>query len=260
MIASLARASVVLKNSLYLDAAIEAFDFLRDNMMTDGFNLSHSFAGGEKGPDAFLDDYAFLIQGSLELYSATLQQQYLNAALDLQRMLDAYFADENKGGYYFTGNYGDSRIPRLKESYDGAVPSGNSVELTSLVTLWKITGDARYMERAAGIESAFYNSISASPTSYSMMISGILYAREGGTEVLLAGDSDDPEIREMLEYLRSGYRPWTTVVLVNPESTSREYSWISSDISAVPAAYLCRNGTCSLPVKSLRELEELIAP
>jgi len=259
MIASMARASIVLKDPRYLDAAVRAYEFVRDRMMTDDLMLSHSYAESEKGPDAFLDDYAFLIWGCLELYSASMQQQYLHTAIELQRVVDSHFADDSGGGYFFTGDNGDPQIPRLKESYDGAVPSGNSVELSNLITLWKFTGDPAYMERASGIESAFSTSLSTSPTAFSMMLSGVMYGRHGGTEVLLVGDSDDPVIREMLEVLRSGYRPWTTVVLMGPED-ARGFSWMPdiSDSSTVPAAYVCTNGACSLPAGTALELEELL--
>jgi uncharacterized protein YyaL (SSP411 family) len=260
MIAALARASIVLNDPEYLDDAVEAFEFIRDRMMTDDKRLIHSFSGGRQGPDAFLDDYVFLIWGCLELYSASLQQQYLTVAVELQRVLDNRFADESGGGYFFTGDYADPQIPRLKESYDGAVPSGNSVELGNLITLWKITGNPGYLESASGIESSFGASVSAEPTAYSMLLSGIMYGRNGGTEVLLVGEIDDPVLLEMLTVLRTGYRPWTTVLLMDPADIAGGPAWAPdiSDVSIVPAAYVCRGGACSLPVGTALELEELL--
>ncbi len=169
MIAALARASIVLNDPQYLDAAVEAFEFISDRMMTVDGRLIHSFTMGRQGPEAFLDDYVFLIWACLELYSASLGQQYLHTAIELQGALDNHFADDSGGGYFFTGDYADPKIPRLKESYDGAVPSGNSVELGNLISLSKITGDPRYMESASRIESAFGASVSAAPTAYSML-------------------------------------------------------------------------------------------
>ncbi len=261
MIAALARASIVLKDPKYLDAAAEAFEFIMDRMMTEDQSLIHSFAGGRQGPGAFLDDYAFLIWGCLELYSASLQQQYLDIAIELQSVLDNHFADESGGGYFFTGDLADPQIPRLKESYDGAAPSGNSVELHNLITLWKITGDPRYMESASRIESAFSASVSITPAAYSMLLSGIMYGRNGGTEVLLVGEPDDPAALEMLAVLRADYRPWMTVLLMDPSDTHHGPAWVRdiSDASAIPAAYVCRGGACSLPVGTAMELEGLLA-
>lgn len=259
MIASLARASCVLDNPAYLNAAVNSFEFIKNNLMPDGQRLSHSFAGGRRGPDAFLDDYAFLIMGSLELYNATLHRRYLQFAVDLQTELDTYFADESAGGYFFTGDYADLHSARLKESYDGAVPSGNSVELTNLLTLWSLTGDPSFKNKASGIERAFGALVSAAPASYSMMLSGIMYGQEGGTEVLLTGDSNDPVLVSMLEVLRTGYRPWTTVILVDPDKPTGNPSWMpaSFDTSSV-AAYVCRNGACNLPVYTSDQLRDIL--
>ena len=88
-----------------------------------------------------------------------------------------------------------------------------------------------------------------------------MYGRNGGAEVLLVGEPDDPVLLEMLTILRTGYRPWTTVVLMDPADASEGPFWIRdvSDFSVIPAAYFCRGGACSLPVGTARELEELLA-
>ncbi|MCK5787284.1 MAG: thioredoxin domain-containing protein, partial [Candidatus Sabulitectum sp.] len=246
MIAALAKASLVLDDPRYLDSAEKAFEFIKAKMIADDQRLIHSFAGGRRGSDGFLDDYAFLIWGTLELYNATLNSEYLQFAIVLQRELDLHFADQSVGGYFFTADYADPQIARLKESYDGAVPSGNSVELINLISLWKLTGDPSYIEQASGIEAAFGGSVAAAPRGYSMMLSGIMYASQGGIEVELQGDSDDPLMLEMLAVLRSGYRPWTTIKISEP-----------LDSSAV-SALVCRNATCSLPVGSASELRNLL--
>ena len=246
MIASMARASIVLGNTDYLNSAVRSFEFITENMMAEGQRLSHSYAGGRRGPDAFLDDYAFLIWGALELYNATLDHLYLQFAVDLQNELDLHFLDQSGGGYFFTGDYTDLHMSRLKESYDGAVPSGNSVELINLITLWKLTGESSYLEHASGIESAFGENVSSSPRGYSMMLSGIMYGQQGGTEVELEGSPDDPVMLDILDVLRTEYRPWTTVKL--SEASGR---------SSVKA-FVCRDGTCSLPVETADELIDVL--
>ncbi|MCK5130973.1 MAG: thioredoxin domain-containing protein [Candidatus Sabulitectum sp.] len=161
MIAALGKASLLLDDPQYLHSAERAFEFITENMVADNQRLTHSFAGGRRCFDAFLDDCAFLIRGSLGMYNATLNREYLQFAIDLQRELDMHFADQSDGGYFFTADYADLQIARLKESYDGAVPSGNSLELTNLISLWKLTGDSSYLEQASGIESAFSGSVAS---------------------------------------------------------------------------------------------------
>ena len=246
MIASLARASVVLNNGEFLNAAVKSIEFIRENMISEDCRLSHSYAGGRRGSDAFVDDYAFMIMGSLELHNATLDPQYLQLAVDLQSQLDLNFPDQADGGYFFTGEYSDLQMIRLKESYDGALPSGNSVELLNLITLSKLTGESSYMETAREIEGSFGASVAASPGSYSMMLSGILYGQQVGSEVVLSGSLYDPLLLGMLEVVRTNYRPWTTVQLLErPELVMAEAS-------------VCRNGTCNLPVKTVEELRDLL--
>lgn len=246
MIAALAKASLVLDDPRYLDSAEKAFEFIKAKMIADDQRLIHSFAGGRRGSDGFLDDYAFLIWGTLELYNATLNSEYLQFAIDLQRELDLHFADQPGGGYFFTADYADPQIARLKESYDGAVPSGNSVELINLISLWKLTGDPLYMERASGIEAAFGGSVASAPGGYSLMLSGIMYASQRGTEIELQGSLNDPLMQDMLAVLRTGYKPWTTIKIFEPLNNS------------AVLALVCRNGTCSLPVGTVSELRDLL--
>jgi uncharacterized protein YyaL (SSP411 family) len=129
--------------------------------------------------------------------------------------------------------------------------------MTNLINLWKLTGDSEYLQSASGIQQAFSAQVSAAPQGYSMMLSGIMYGENTGTEVLLTGKLNDPAMVEMLGVVRSGYRPWTTVMLAVPE---RGYpSWITgthTDSSAV--AYLCTGGACSLPVEGAAALQKLI--
>ncbi len=246
MIAAFARASLVLNNPDYLNAAVKSFEFITEYMIANDSRLSHSYAGGRRGPDAFVDDYAFLIMGSLELHNATLDPQYLQFAVDLQARLDRHFWDDSAGGYFFTADNSELQMTRLKESYDGALPSGNSVELINLITLSKLTGESSYMERAGGIEGSFGASAAASPGSYSMMLSGIMYGQQGGTEVLISGNSDDPVLLDMLEVVRTNYRPWTTVLFSDrPDGEKTEAS-------------VCRNGACNLPVETVEELSDLL--
>ncbi len=246
MIASLARASVVLNNEEYLNAAVKSFEFIKEKMIAEDSRLSHSYAAGRRGPDAFIDDYAFLIMGSLELHNATLDHGYLQFAIDLQARLDLSFRDQSGGGYFFTGDDLDMQIARLKESYDGALPSGNSVELLNLITLSKLTGESSYMERAGEIEGSFGASAAATPRSYSMMLSGILYGQQVGSEVLLSGSLNDPLLQDMLDVVRTNYRPWTTVQFSErPDGEKSEAS-------------VCRNGTCNLPVETVKGLRDLL--
>ena len=129
MISALARASIVFNEPKYLQAAIKATDFILQNMVSDDGVLYHRFAKGEKAVDGFLDDYAFLIFGLIEVYEACFEEKYLQESLVLTKTLIEKFWDKNGDGFFFSPETSKETIPRMKQIYDNAIPSGNSVAL-----------------------------------------------------------------------------------------------------------------------------------
>ena len=199
-----------------------------------------------------------MIRASLEIYSATFDAEYLAYAITFQAELDSSFAAPG-GGYYFTSDTGDASIPRFMESYDGALPSGSSVELWNLTELWRLTGDPHYRNSAEGIESAFASAAAASPSGHAMMLSSAL-AGGSGVEVVVTGERDDPTVREMLHVLAEGYHPRRTVLLIEPGGGAPMPDWLPDiSVQGSPAAYVCREGACMLPVYSGSDLSELLS-
>ena len=141
MIAALARASQVLGEQRYLQAATKAADFILKEMKTGDGKLYHRYAKGEKAVSGFLDDYAFLVFGLIELYEAGFNEKYLQLSIDLTKSMIEQFWDEKNGGFFFTDKSADEAVPRLKQTYDGAAPSGNSVALHNLLRLARLSGE-----------------------------------------------------------------------------------------------------------------------
>ena len=256
MIASLARAALVLDRPELLDASEKAFAFITNQMAVSAYKLTHSWMGNRRGADGFLDDYAFMIRASLELYATTLNMYYLEYAISLQNELDTHFAAPG-GSYYFTADYGDRMVPRIIESYDGAIPSGNSIELWNLVELWKLTGESQYHDSAIAIENSSLSSVVSSPSGYAMMLSSSLVSSSTSVEVVITGEKNNPVVREMINTLNGGYNPNRTILLV--ENSNQAPPWIPDNINfELPSAYVCSNGACHLPVRSASELEVLV--
>ena len=126
MIAAFAKAGRAFHEPEYTQAAQDAADFILETLVNEDGRLLHRYRDGEAGILANVDDYAFFVWGLLELYEATFDLTYLEAALELQAQLDERFWDAENGGYYFTPDDGEELIVRRKEIYDGAIPSGNS--------------------------------------------------------------------------------------------------------------------------------------
>ena len=127
MIAALAKAGNVLNQPKYISAATKTADFIL-NQMLEGNVLYHRYAKGETAIDGFLDDYAFFMFGLIELYETTFEEKYLQAAADITKTMITKFWDDKNGGFYQTQN-SEAAMPKIKQLYDGAIPSGNSVAL-----------------------------------------------------------------------------------------------------------------------------------
>ena len=153
MIAALARGARVLGDEGYADAAEKAARFILRRMRREDGRLLARYRDGEAAILAFLDDYAFLAWGLMELYEATLRIDYLRQAADLTREMIDLFGDKEEGGFFFYGADGEELLTRPKEIYDGATPSGNSVAAYNLIRLARLLADPRLEEEAEAAAS-----------------------------------------------------------------------------------------------------------
>jgi uncharacterized protein YyaL (SSP411 family) len=186
MVAALARTGCVLDEPLYLDAARAAAGFIRTQMRTPDGRLLHRWCGGEPAMAGNLDDYAFAIWGLIELYEAGFAVDDLRMALELQRGLTDRFRDP-EGGFFFTPDDGEELLTRLKESHDGAVPSGNAVTLMNLIRLGRMTGDPSLEEEAAKLSRAFAESIRRIPSAHAQWLVALEMLAAPPCEVVIAG-------------------------------------------------------------------------
>ena len=180
-IAALAVGGKVLGDSAYIEQAREAAHFIFSSMTTSGNRLFHRFRNGAAGIPAFLDDYAFVSWGLIELYNGTGEEEYLKRACGYMDVLDLFF-DSTRGGFYFIPSDGEKLIARLKEGHDGPYPSGNSVAAHNCSKLWKITGDSKYLEHAQRIVESFGPIISRAPAAHIHLLNLFLYLPEAKKE------------------------------------------------------------------------------
>ena len=173
MIAALARASNVFGDPRYLQAAVKAADFILEKMRDENGTLYHRYAKGEKAIDGFLDDYAFLVWGLLEVHEASFEETYLQAAVELAKMMTKRFWDAENGGFYFTAETAENAVPRRKEAYDGALPSGNSVALLNLLRLAQLTGDPKQKELAGQLVKVFSEDVKRASAAHAFMLVGV---------------------------------------------------------------------------------------
>jgi uncharacterized protein len=260
-IAALAHASQVLGNQKYAKAAEKAADFIVNQMQTSEHRLYHRFAAGERAIDGFLDDYSFFIFGLIELYEVDFDERYLQASVDLAKAMIEDFWDKENGGFYFTSKTAETDVPRLKQSYDSAIPSGNSVALMDLLRLSALTGDVSYNIYAEKLLLAFSEDIRGYPMGHTFMLTGLDYLLGPTTDITLVGDPAEKDTMTMLSAIRKQYLPNLTVALWTDQKSKTAPPGVSySRIDDKATAYVCQNQTCIPPTNDLTRVLKYLTP
>jgi uncharacterized protein len=255
MIAAFARASQILGEQKYIQAAVKAADFILKEMKNGDGRLYHRYANGEKAVLAFLDDYANLVFGLIELYEACFDEKYLQASIDLTKVMIEHFWDEKKGGFFFTEKNADQAVPRLKQTYDGAMPSGNSVALYNLLRLGRLTGESSFEDYAGKLLKAFAQEVRGQSLGHTFMLTGLEFELGPTFSIVLVGDPADKETIEMLATIRKNYLPNLTVLMWTPEKAkSAPPGMIYEKIENKATAYICRDQTCMPPTNNIDKM------
>lgn len=253
MIAAFAKAAAVFDRPDYAVAAERAADFIFLKMRSADGRVLHRYREGEASIPAYLDDYAFLIWGLIELYEATFDLRWLHDAIALNQEFLERFWDERTGGFFFTPDDGEKLLLRKKESYDGAVPSGNSVAALNLLRLGRITGDTSLEAKADELGRAFAGTIRQFPSAYTQFLAALEFALGPSFEVVIAGNPDAVDTRALVHALRSAFIPNKTVLLRH-EGIAAELAALAPytaghvEIDGRATAYVCSRFACEEPV------------
>ena len=267
MISAMAQAYQVSAEGRYLEAAQAAAGFISSRMVQDGV-LYRRYKDGEVGIRAFLEDYAFLIDGLLDLYESDFDRRWLELALKLGKEMVASFWDEKNGAFFSTAEHHEKLILRRKEFYDGALPSGNSVALLDLLRLQEFTGDKVFEEPVKVFKKLAAGLVEKFPHMHPQLSCAIEYVLFDPLEIVVCGPAEDPVTRAMLKEIRGRFLPAKVVVHV---STAEAATALSSlvplteakiPIGGKPTAFVCRNRVCKLPARNLaslkRQLDEAV--
>jgi uncharacterized protein YyaL (SSP411 family) len=263
MVAAFSKGAQVLNEPRYASAAKRAIDFSLNNMLTSDGRLLHRFRDGQAALPAYIDDYAFLIYGLLELYETSFDSHYLEWALALNGDLIDHFWDNDEGGFYFTADDSESLLIRQKEIYDGAIPSGNSVAMLNLLRLARITGNHDFEEKAARIGRVFATDVRQSPFAYTQLMVALDFAIGPCYEVVIVGDPQSDDTKEMLDAIRRPFIPRKVVMLHKSEQESADIEHIApftknlTSIDGKATGYVCLNYECKRPTTDTRAMLEL---
>jgi uncharacterized protein YyaL (SSP411 family) len=255
-ISAFAFASAVLHEEQLARKAEKAAQFVTEKMVRDG-RLFRRYRDGEVAVEGTLEDYAFLSQGLLDLFEATSEPEWLRRALEMTEEALKVFGDGTEG-ILFSSAPGGAPV-RLKETYDGPVPSGNSVMAMNLVRISGITGDVSYAKRAEGILEGMAQSVEVEPASHTYALCAADMLLNGMREVVVTS-RERAKAKELLRAIWSRYLPDKAVVVATSEN-SASLKQITSLLEGRepgenPTAYVCMNFACKYPVNTVEQLEK----
>jgi hypothetical protein len=271
MISAYARAAQVLDDARYLEIATRAANFLRQNLLDSSRKILYrSYRGGRSDIEGFADDYAFVIQGLIDLYEASFDIEWLKLATELQETQDRLFFDEKNGGYFSTSGKDQSVFLRMKDDNDGAEPAASSVAALNLLRLSQLRDDPTPnafggAERARKTIDAFATTLSHFPSAMPQMLIALDFSLGKPRQIVIAGKKEAPGTKALLTEVRRHFLPKTILLLADGSDGQKYLGEKNEAIRAMsivdgkPAAYVCENFTCKAPVTDARALRELLS-
>jgi hypothetical protein len=264
MISSLAYGGAVLQKEKYIKAAEQAAKFILDVLHKNG-RLMRYYRDGHVVEPAFLNDYAFMTIGLLDLYEATFDTKWLIAAKELSEEMIELFADNEQGGFFLTGNDAEKLIARSKPSSDGAIPSGNSIAALALLKLGRLTMNQRFTEQGGRAIELFSQQLKQSPAYSSAMLTALSFWLGPTQEIVIAGNADAPETKQMLRVVYDRFLP-NAVVLFHDHGEAglaieKIVPFIKSQISidGKATAYVCENYVCKKAINEIDDLDKMLS-
>jgi uncharacterized protein len=264
MISAFARAAQILDEPRYLESATLAAKFIRTNLY-DGKLLFRNYREGRSAIEGFADDYAFVIQGLLDLYEASFDVEWLKFALELQETQDRLFFDEKGGGYFSTSGKDKSVVLRMKDDNDSAEPAASSVAALNLLRLSQFRNDKEFEARGRKTIDAFAATVNHFASAMPQLLVGLNFSLSKPRQVVIAGKPDAPETKALLQEVHRHFLPNKVLILADGGNGQKFFAEKNEAIAAMsplegkPAAYVCENFTCKAPVSDPKALRELMS-
>jgi uncharacterized protein len=266
MISAYARAAQVLDEPRYLESATRGVQFLRTHLYDEKSKLLfRNYRESRSDIEGFADDYAFVIQGVLDLYEASFDIEWLKFAVELQETQDRLFFDEKNGGYFSTTGK-DSSVPlRMKDDNDSAEPAASSVAALNLLRLAQFRDEKEFEDRARRTIDAFGPTLSHFASAMPQMLVALDYSLSKPRQIVIAGKPDAPETKALFKEVHRHFLPNKILILADGGESQKylgeknEAIRAMSTINSKPAAYVCENFTCKAPVTDPEALRILLS-
>jgi uncharacterized protein YyaL (SSP411 family) len=254
MISAFAQAAQVLDDVGYATAAAKAADFVLETLRAPNGRLLRTWCAGAKPKlNAYLEDYAFVLDALVSLYEATFDPRWIDAALDVAGVMIEEFWDDTERGFYYTGRSHEELIARTKDPHDSSVPSGNSMAVTALLRLAKLTGKAEFFDKAETTLRLFSSLMASSPMAAGQMLVALDYYLGPVKEFAVVGELSQPETHRVLQAIRGPFRPNKVVAFRSTADAGKDANGPLELLTGRTAkgkvtTYICQNLACQEPL------------
>jgi hypothetical protein len=257
MLGAFARAAVILGEEKYRAAAEKNLRFIREQLWDEkSKSLFHRWRDGERDHVQLLEGYAFQLAGVIELYEATLIPGHLDFAVELGNAMLAKFYDAADGGFWQSPAGTNDLILRVKDDYDGAEPSGNSVATLALLKLAAITGRAEFKRPAEATLQLFAQRLQTQPAALAFMLQAVDFWLDEPRRVVIAGETNFASLQKLLAAAHSVYQP-NKIVLGNIGAVEPFAKTLTAKKDA--AAFVCTGNACQPPTSDAKTLSEQLS-
>ena len=252
MIKGMADAARIFDQERYLESANNALEFIINTLWQNN-RLKASYKDGQTHLNAYLDDYAFLLQASLSLLQAKWNSEHLNFAVALANSLLEHFYDNDQGGFYFTSHDHEQLIQRSKPFMDNATPSGNGIACLALMQLSYLTGDTRYLDAAEKTLKLAWPLIQRAPYACITLLHAVEEYLDPSATIVIRGKANDIQNWRSTT-MQLGYQGLSQVYAI-PNSCNDLPDLLSEKRSIDgTTAYLCQGMSCQAPITELEKL------
>ena len=252
-IKGMAHCGRLLQKPEFVESAEQALAFIKKHMYKDG-RLLATYKDGKAHLNAYLDDYVFLIDGILELLQARWNNDDLEFAIQLMDTVLEHYADNEKGGFFFTANDHEQLIYRPKPAGDDAIPSGNAVAVRCLLQLGNILGKTRYLDAAEKTLQTFNGEMKSHPPAYC----GLLCAADEylqGTEVIVIRGTNEAR-KQWQDSIGQLYQPNRISLSIDTDTENLPAALKDKKPQGDVVAYICKDQTCSAAITDIEVLQQ----
>ena len=266
MVSGFARGYSVSGDTKYLQAAKNAVNFIENKLASNDGRLKRTFKDGQSKLNAYLEDYAFYVGGLLDLFAANSKQEYLDKSIRYTDFMLQHFWDDKEGNLFFTSDDHEQLISRTKNFYDLAMPSGNSMAASNLLRLYHYTQNNSYLDRAVRIMKAGSQSAAENPFGFGQMLNSIYLYVNKPVEIAVfsSDDNSNTNSSSLVAWLNRQFLPGSIIAILHPRELAKlQYYPFFKGREAEggrETAFVCKDFTCSLPIRSIEELERQLIP